>query len=91
MELHDAEESMAIKKMLAHDIRMKKNPQTKEDIFWIADFYGATWAQSPTCTEISTMTSLTPKSSIFCYVFKYIVFTDQEKKNAYFERKFIKF
>ena len=80
MELHDAEESMAIKKMLAHDIRMKKNPQTKEDIFWIVDFYGVTWAQSPTCTEISTMTSLTPNSSIFCYVFKYIVFTDQEKK-----------
>ena len=80
MELHDAGDSMAIKKMLAHDIRMKKNPQTKEDIFWIVDFYGVTWAQSPTCTEISTMTSLTPKSSIFCYVFKYIVFTDQEKK-----------
>ena len=29
MELHDAEESMAIRKILAHDIRMKKNPQTK--------------------------------------------------------------
>ena len=50
MELHDAEESMAIKKMLAHDIRMKKNPQTKEDTFWIEDFYGVMWVQSPTCS-----------------------------------------
>ena len=39
MELHDAEESMAIRKILAHDIRMKKNQQTKKDAFWIADFY----------------------------------------------------
>ena len=38
MELHDAEESMAIRKILAHDIRIKKNPQTKEDTFWIVDF-----------------------------------------------------
>ena len=50
MELHDAEESMAIKKMLAHDIRMKKNPQTKEDTSWIEDFYGVMWVQSPTCS-----------------------------------------
>ena len=49
MELHDAEESMAIRKILAHDIRMKKNPQTKEDTFWIADFYGVMLVQSPTC------------------------------------------
>ena len=34
MELHDAEESMAIRKILAHDIRIK----TKEDTFWIVDF-----------------------------------------------------
>ena len=40
MELHDEKEPMAIRKTLVHDIRMKKNPQTKEDTFWIADFYG---------------------------------------------------
>ena len=51
MEFHDAEESMAIIKIFAHDIRMKKNPQTKEDTFWIADFYGVVRAQSPTCTH----------------------------------------
>ena len=33
MALHDAEESMAIRKILAHDIRTKKNPQTKKDTF----------------------------------------------------------
>ena len=50
MELHDAEESMAIRKILAHDIRMKKNPQTKEDTFWIVDFYGVMQTLDPTCT-----------------------------------------
>ena len=50
MELRDAEESMAIRKILAHDIRMKKNPQIKDNTSWIADFYGVMRAQSPTCT-----------------------------------------
>ena len=50
MELHDPEEPMAIRKILARDIRMKKNPQTKEDTFWIAIFYGFIRAQSSTCT-----------------------------------------
>ena len=32
---------MGIRKMLAHDIRMKRNPQTKEDTLWIfKDFHG---------------------------------------------------
>ena len=47
MELHDVEESMAIRKILAHDIRMKKNPQTKDYTFWIVDFYGVMRTQSP--------------------------------------------
>ena len=80
MKLHDAEESMAIRKILADNIRMKKNPQTKEDTFWTADFYGVMPAKSPTCTEISSMASLTPKLSIYCYVFEYFVFTDLKKK-----------
>ena len=58
---------------------MKKNPQTKEDTFWTADFYGVMPAQTPTCMEISSMASLTPKLSIYCYVFKYFVFTDLKK------------
>ena len=35
MELHDAEEAMGIRKILTYDIRMKKNPQSKEDTFCI--------------------------------------------------------
>ena len=31
MELHDTEDAMGMRKMLAHGIRMKKNLQTKED------------------------------------------------------------
>ena len=51
MELHDAEETMGRRKILAHDIRMKKNPQTKEDTFWIfTDVHGVMRVQSPTCT-----------------------------------------
>ena len=50
MELHDAEKSMGIRKILAHDIRMEKNPQTKENTFWVADFYEVMRVQSPTST-----------------------------------------
>ena len=51
MQLHDAEEAIGIRKILAHDIRMKRNPQTKEDTFWIfKDFHGLIRVQSSTCT-----------------------------------------
>ena len=51
MELHNAEEAMGIRKILAHDIRMKKNSQTKEDTLWIfKDFHGVIQVQSPTRT-----------------------------------------
>ena len=47
MELYDAEEAMRIRKILAHEIRVKKNPQTKEDTFWIfKDFHGVMLFQS---------------------------------------------
>ena len=40
MERHNVEEAMVIRKILAHDIRMEKNPQTKEDTLWIfKDFH----------------------------------------------------
>ena len=40
MEHHNAEEAIVIRKILAHDIRVKKNPQTKEDTLWIfKDFH----------------------------------------------------
>ena len=66
-------------KILAHDIRMQKNPQTKEDTVWIfTDFHGVMRVQSPTCTPARKlpMASLIPKSSICCYFFKYFVLTD---------------
>ena len=51
MEFHDAEEAMGIRKISARDIRMKKNPQTKESTFWIfKEFHGVMRVQSPPCT-----------------------------------------
>ena len=42
---------MGIRKILAHDIRMQKNPQTEENTFWIFTyFHGVMRVQSPTCT-----------------------------------------
>ena len=73
MEFHDAGEAMGMRKILAHDIRVKKNPQTKVDTFWIfTDFHGVIRVQSTTLnprTEISSMVWLTAKLSICCYFF----------------------
>ena len=75
---------MGIRKILARDIRMKKNPQIKEDTFWIfTDFHVVMWGPKSNFhprTEISSVASLTPKSSICCYVFKYFVLTVFFKK-----------
>ena len=90
MELHDAEESKGITKILAHDIRMKKKSTNQGghslDCGFLWSYAGPKSNLHPR-TEIP---SLTQKLSTFCYVFKYFVFTDL-KKNAYFDRKFIKF
>ena len=41
---------MEMRKILAHGIRMQKNPQTKEDTFWIfTDFHGVMRVQSLNC------------------------------------------
>ena len=49
IELHNVEEAVWIR--LAHDIRMKKDPQTKKDTLSIfKDFHGVMWVQSPTWT-----------------------------------------
>ena len=51
MELLNVEKAMGIKKILAHDIFMKKIPQTKEDTPRIfKDFHGVMVVQSPTWT-----------------------------------------
>ena len=47
MELHDAEEAIGMREILAHDMRMKKNPQTQEGTFWIfTDFHEVMRVQS---------------------------------------------
>ena len=48
-----------MRKMLADGMRMKKNPQTKEDTFWFfTDFHGVMRV-----VEFHQLASLTPKSS----------------------------
>ena len=79
MELHDAEEATEMRKILAHDMRMNKNPQTKEDTFWIfRDYHRFMRVQDLTCTHARK--SLTPKSSICCYFFKYFVLINLKEK-----------
>ena len=42
---------MKMRKILEYDIRLKKNPQTKESTSWIfTDFHRVMWVQSPTYT-----------------------------------------
>ena len=54
-----------MRKILAHDIRMQKNPQTKGDTFSIfADFHGDTRVQSPTCTAARNFISGVANSEI---------------------------
>ena len=44
-------EGLRIRRILAHGTRIQKNPQTREDIFWIfTDFHRVMWVQSPTYT-----------------------------------------
>ena len=69
MELYNAKEAREIRKILAHDIGMKKNPQTKEDTLWtFKDFHGVMQVQTPTKTPARKLSvaSPTPKSSICC-------------------------
>ena len=45
-------EGLGTRKILAHGIRMQKNPQTTEDIFLIfTDSHGVMQAQRQTCTS----------------------------------------
>ena len=100
MELHDAEEAIRMRKILAHDMRMKKNPQTKEDTFWIfKDFHGVMRVQKPNCTparKFHQLVSLIQKSSICYYFFKYFVLIDfffflLKKKSACFDKNLLNF
>ena len=44
-------ECLGMRRILAHDTRIEKNPQTRKDISWIfTDFHGVMLVQSPTYT-----------------------------------------
>ena len=100
MELYNAEEATKIRKILAHDIRMKKNPQTKERSLWnFEDFHGAMQVQTPAKTPARKFYQWRrqPRNRLYAasYVFKYFALNDffkkKKKKSAYFDRKFVKF
>ena len=49
--IYNLPEGLDMRKLLVHGTRIQKNPQTKEDIFWIfTDFHGVMWVQSATYT-----------------------------------------
>ena len=49
--IYELPQVLGIRKILAHGARMQKNPQTRENIFWIfTNIHGNMWVQSPTCT-----------------------------------------
>ena len=42
-------EGLGMRRISAHGTMIQKNPQTREDIFWIlTDFHRVMWVQSPT-------------------------------------------
>ena len=46
--IYQLPEGLGVRKILAYGIKMRKNPQTREDIFWIfTDFHGVMQVQSP--------------------------------------------
>ena len=60
--IYELPEGLGIRKTLARGIRMQKNPQTREETFWVFTHFHRVHAGP--CTQISSMASLTPKSSI---------------------------
>ena len=51
--MYQLPEGLGMRKVLVHGIRMQKNSQTREDIFWtFTDFHGVIKVQSPTCTIV---------------------------------------
>ena len=89
MELHDAEEAIGMRKILADDMTMKKNPETKEETFcFFTDFHGVTRVTKSNLhsrTEISSPGVTNP--DFVCYFFKYLVLIDFFIKKAQFDRK----
>ena len=87
----NTEEAIGMRKVLPHDVKMQKNPQTKEGTSWIfTNFHGVMRLQSPNCTAAQKFHQW--KSFIHAATFSntlyWLIFF---KKNTYFERKFIKY
>ena len=68
MELHDAEEAMRMRKILAGDIRKESTIQEGcfLDFYRYSGSYAGPKSNLHSHKEISSMASLTPKSSICC-------------------------
>ena len=62
--IYQLPEGLAMRQILAHAIKMQKNPETRWHIFWI--FMELYWSKSLLATpmEISSIMLLTPKLSI---------------------------
>ena len=66
---------MGIRKILVHDIRMQKNPQTKEDTYLDTWNYVGPKSNLHSRMENSSVALLIAELSICCYFFKYFVLT----------------
>ena len=66
---------MGMRKILAHDIRMQKNPQTKEDTYLDTWNYVGPKSNLHSRMENSSMALLTVELSLCYYFFKYFVLT----------------
>ena len=78
MELHDAEEAVRMRKILAGDIRKESTNQGGQllDFYRYSESYAGPKSNLHSHTEISSMASLTPKSSMWCYFFEYFLLTN---------------
>ena len=69
--------------ILAHGIRMQKNPQTRENIFWIfTDFHVVMWVQNPTYTPAWNFINVIANSEIN-YSFDFFTFASQYESSHY--------
>ena len=74
MEFHDAEEAFGMRKILTHDMRIKKNSQTKEDTFWIiTEFYRVYGSKVKLAPPHRNLINW------HCYFLKYFVLIDSKK------------
>ena len=64
MEVHDAEEAIGMRKMLAHDIRMRKNPHKGGHFL---TFYGFSWSYAGSECNLHFRMENTFPANISCF------------------------